>query len=148
MPNVWHVFSFYNSTFAKREVKEVREFKEFIGVKAICFIAKYTTKKAIGYNFFNYYTFRTCETSVNDIYVISSLRKRLSQSFGTAFNPSKYIYYSVLNLNLLLISFRWVYKSRFFYFFSTLRTALSTPAVKSTVKTYVSPSFSSTPSFR
>ena len=148
MPNVWHVFSFYNSTFAKREVKEVREFKEFIGVKAICFIAKYTTKKAIGYNFFNYYTFRTCETSVNDIYVISSLRKRLSQSFGTAFNQSKYIYYSVLNLNLLLISFRWVYKSRFFYFFSTLRTALSTPAVKSTVNTYVSPSFSSTPSFR
>ena len=47
MPNVWHVFSFYNSTFAKREV---REFKEFKGVKAICFIAKYTTKKAIGYN--------------------------------------------------------------------------------------------------
>lgn len=45
MPNVWHVFSFYNSTFAKREVKEVREFKEFKGVKAICFIAKYTTKK-------------------------------------------------------------------------------------------------------
>ena len=117
MPNVWHVFSFYNSTFAKREVKEVREFKEFIGVKAICFIAKYTTKKAIGYKFFNYYTFRTCETSVNDIYVISSLRKRLSQSFGTAFNQSKYIYYSVLNLNLLLISFRWVYKSRFFISF-------------------------------
>lgn len=51
MPNVWHVFSFYNSTFAKREVKEVREFKEFKGVKAICFIAKYTTKKAFGYNF-------------------------------------------------------------------------------------------------
>ena len=48
MPNVWHVFSFYNSTFANGEVKEVREFKE---VKAICFIAKYTTKKAIGYNF-------------------------------------------------------------------------------------------------
>lgn len=50
MPNVWHVFSFYNSTFAKREVKEVREFKEFKefkGVKAICFIAKYTTKKAV-----------------------------------------------------------------------------------------------------
>ncbi len=31
-----------------------------------------------------------------------------------------------------------------YYFFSTLRTALSTPAVKSTVRTYVSPSFSST----
>ena len=46
------------STFANGEVKEVRE------VKAICFIAKYTTKKAIGYNFFNYYNFRTCETSV------------------------------------------------------------------------------------
>ena len=30
------------STFANGEVKEV---------KAICFIAKYTTKKAIGYNF-------------------------------------------------------------------------------------------------
>ena len=114
MPNVWHVFSFYNSTFANGEVKEVKEVKEF---KAICFIAKYTTKKAIGYNFFNYYNFRTCETSVNDIYVISSLRKRLSQSLGTAFNQSKYIYYSVLNLNLLLISFRWVYKSRFFISF-------------------------------
>ena len=47
MPNIWHVFSFYNSTFAKREVKEVREFKEFIGVKAICFIAKYTTKRLL-----------------------------------------------------------------------------------------------------
>lgn len=45
MPKVWHVFSFYNSTFAKREVKEVREFKEFKGVKAICFIAKYTNEK-------------------------------------------------------------------------------------------------------
>lgn len=45
MPNVWHVFSFYNSTFAKREVKEVREFKEFKGVKAICFIAKYNHGK-------------------------------------------------------------------------------------------------------
>lgn len=65
MPNVWHVFSFYNSTFAKREVKEVREFKEF---KAICFIAKYTTQKAIGYNFFNYYNFRTCETSIKKNY--------------------------------------------------------------------------------
>lgn len=41
MTNVWHVFSFYNSTFAKREVKGVK------GVKAICFIAKYTTKKAV-----------------------------------------------------------------------------------------------------
>ena len=33
------------STFAKGEVKEFKE------VRAICFIAKYTTKKAIGYNF-------------------------------------------------------------------------------------------------
>ncbi len=50
MPNVWHVFSFYNSTFANGEVrgvKEVREVKEFKEVKAICFIAKYTTKKAV-----------------------------------------------------------------------------------------------------
>lgn len=117
MPNVWHVFSFYNSTFANGEVKGVKEVKEVKEFKAICFIAKYTTKKAIGYNFFNYYNFRTCETSVNDIYVISSLRKRLSQSLGTAFNQSKYIYYSVLNLNLLLISFRWVYKSCFFISF-------------------------------
>lgn len=68
MPNVWHVFSFYNSTFAKREVKEVREFKEVNGSKAICFIAKYTTKKAIGYNFFNYYNFRTCETTIKKNY--------------------------------------------------------------------------------
>lgn len=33
----------------------------------MCFIAKYTTKKAIGYNFFNYYNFRTCETSGRNI---------------------------------------------------------------------------------
>ena len=39
------ILFFTNSTFANVEVKEVRE------VKAICFIAKYTTKKAIGYNF-------------------------------------------------------------------------------------------------
>jgi len=38
----------YNSTFANVEVKEFKEVRE---VKAICFIAKYTTKKAIGYNF-------------------------------------------------------------------------------------------------
>jgi len=36
------------STFANVEVKELKEVRE---VKAICFIAKYTTKKAIGYNF-------------------------------------------------------------------------------------------------
>ena len=60
MPNVWYVFSFYNSTFANGEVKEVREVKEFKefrevkevkGVKTVCFIAKDTTKNAIGYNF-------------------------------------------------------------------------------------------------
>ena len=37
-----------DSTFANGEVKEFKEVRE---VKAICFIAKYTTKKAIGYNF-------------------------------------------------------------------------------------------------
>ena len=37
-----------SSTFANVEVKELKEVRE---VKAICFIAKYTTKKAIGYNF-------------------------------------------------------------------------------------------------
>ena len=37
-----------NSTFANVEVKEFKEVRE---VKAICFIAKYTTKKGIGYNF-------------------------------------------------------------------------------------------------
>ena len=36
------------STFANGEVKEFKEVRE---VKAIYFIAKYTTKKAIGYNF-------------------------------------------------------------------------------------------------
>ena len=36
------------STFANGEVKEVREVRE---VRAICFIANYTTKKTIGYNF-------------------------------------------------------------------------------------------------
>jgi len=34
-----------NSAFANREVKEVRE------VKAICFTDRYSTKKAVGYNF-------------------------------------------------------------------------------------------------
>ena len=34
-----------------KELKEFRELKEVREVKAICFIAKYTTKKAIGYNF-------------------------------------------------------------------------------------------------
>ncbi len=38
----------HHSTFANGEVKEFKEVRE---VKAICFIAKYTTKKAIGYNF-------------------------------------------------------------------------------------------------
>ena len=33
---------------------ELKELKEVREVKAICFIAKYTTKKAIGYNFFNF----------------------------------------------------------------------------------------------
>ena len=94
MPNVWHVFSFYNSTFVKREVKEVREFKEFKGVKAICFIAKYTTKKAIGYNFFNYYNFHTCKTSVNDIYVIVHYEKGCPNHLEQPSNKSKYLYFS------------------------------------------------------
>ena len=37
-----------NSTFANGEVKEVKEVRE---VKAICFTAKYSTPKAVGYNF-------------------------------------------------------------------------------------------------
>ncbi len=58
-----------NSTFANGEVKEFKEVRE---VKAICFIAKYTTKKKVlakllttegSDNFFNYYNFRTYETS-------------------------------------------------------------------------------------
>ena len=36
------------STFANGEVKE---FKEVIEVKAICFMAKSSTKKAVGFNF-------------------------------------------------------------------------------------------------
>lgn len=51
MPNVWYVFSFYNSTFANGEVKEVREVKRVKEFKAVCFIAKDTIKNAIGYNF-------------------------------------------------------------------------------------------------
>ena len=38
----------YNSTFANGEVKEFKEVRE---VKAICFTTKFTTQKAIGYNF-------------------------------------------------------------------------------------------------
>jgi len=48
------MFFLYNLTFANgkvKEVREVKEFKEFKGVKTVCFIAKYTTKNAIGYNF-------------------------------------------------------------------------------------------------
>ena len=36
------------STFANGEVKEFKEVRE---VKAICFTAKYSAKKAVGYNF-------------------------------------------------------------------------------------------------
>ena len=36
------------STFANGEVKEFKEVRE---VKAICFTAKYSTQKAVGYNF-------------------------------------------------------------------------------------------------
>ena len=39
---------FNNSTFANGEVKEFKEVRE---VKAICFTTKFTTQKAIGYNF-------------------------------------------------------------------------------------------------
>jgi hypothetical protein len=42
-----NLFLFY-STFANGEVKEFKEVRE---VKAICFTAKYSTKKAVGYNF-------------------------------------------------------------------------------------------------
>lgn len=45
------MFFLYNLTFANGKVKEVREVKEFKGVKTVCFIAKYTIKNAIGYNF-------------------------------------------------------------------------------------------------
>ena len=37
-----------NSTFANGEVKEFKEVRE---VKAKCFTAKFSTKKAVGYNF-------------------------------------------------------------------------------------------------
>nr|WP_297009679.1 hypothetical protein [Prevotella sp.] len=37
-----------NSTFANGEVKELKEVRE---VKAICFTAKSSTQKAVGYNF-------------------------------------------------------------------------------------------------
>ena len=37
-----------DSTFVDGEVKEFKEVRE---VKAICFTAKYSTKKAVGYNF-------------------------------------------------------------------------------------------------
>ena len=42
------VKSFSYSTFANGEVKEFKEVRE---VKAICFTTKFTTQKAIGYNF-------------------------------------------------------------------------------------------------
>ena len=42
------MFFLYNLTFANGKVKEVKGVK---GVKTVCFIAKYTIKNAIGYNF-------------------------------------------------------------------------------------------------
>lgn len=48
------MFFLYNLTFANgkvREVKGVKGVKEVKGVKTVCFIAKYTIKNAIGYNF-------------------------------------------------------------------------------------------------
>ena len=41
-------FKEVNSTFANGEVKEFKEVRE---VKAVCFTTKFTTQKAIGYNF-------------------------------------------------------------------------------------------------
>jgi len=38
----------YYSTFANGEVKKFKEVRE---VKAICFTAKFSTKKAVGFNF-------------------------------------------------------------------------------------------------
>ena len=40
--------SINNSSFASSEVKGVKEVRE---VKAICFTTRFTTQKAIGYNF-------------------------------------------------------------------------------------------------
>jgi hypothetical protein len=40
--------NYYYSTFANGEVKEFKEVRE---VKAKCFTAKFSTKKAVGYNF-------------------------------------------------------------------------------------------------
>ena len=45
------MFFLYNLTFANGKVREVKEVKEVKGVKTVCFIAKYTIKNAIGYNF-------------------------------------------------------------------------------------------------
>ena len=45
------MFFLYNLTFANGKVKEVREVKAVKEFKTVCFIAKYTTKNAIGYNF-------------------------------------------------------------------------------------------------
>lgn len=44
-------FSFFVSSSLNFRKWGVKEFKEVREIKAICFIAKYTTKKAIGYNF-------------------------------------------------------------------------------------------------
>ena len=41
-------FKEVNSTFANGEVKEFKEVRE---VKGVCFTTKFTTQKAIGYNF-------------------------------------------------------------------------------------------------
>ena len=39
------------STFANGEVKEFKEVREVREVKAICFTDRYSTQKAVGYNF-------------------------------------------------------------------------------------------------
>ena len=43
------IYKIFN--FCKRSCKEVKEVKRVKEFKAICFIAKYTIKNAIGYNF-------------------------------------------------------------------------------------------------
>ena len=67
---------FFYSTFANKEVKEFKE------VKAICFIAKYTTQKAIVYNFQRPKGVITSLTTITSVYAkllfLASFKKTFS----------------------------------------------------------------------
>ena len=70
---LYYKFEISNSTFANGEVKEFKEVRE---VKAICFIAKYTTKRLLA---------KTSLTTITSVH--AKLQSRAHFKKGHILNP-------------------------------------------------------------